>query len=85
MLDGYFRGQANGEGAHYRAIFQPTAKLYWISGGKYAERTSDAFIAGARGRPADDEARRNRRQIRAFAEPLEMSRRYASRVRAQLG
>jgi hypothetical protein len=61
VLDAYFRGQATGDGSHFRPIFQPTANLYWIREGKYAERPSAEWMAGYTGKPADDEAQRRRR------------------------
>jgi hypothetical protein len=61
VLEGYFRGQATGDGSHMRPIFQPSANLYWIREGKYAERPSPEWIAGFTGKPAADEAERTRR------------------------
>jgi len=60
-LEGYFRGQATGDGSHFKPIFQPTANLYWIREGKYAERPSAEWMAGYPGKPAADEAQRRRR------------------------
>ena len=61
VLETYFRGQATGDASHMRAIFQPTANLYWIREGKYAERPSAEWMAGSTGKPAADEAERRRR------------------------
>ena len=61
VLDAYFRGQATGEASHFRPIFQPSANLYWIREGKYAERPSAEWMASYTGKPAADEAERKRR------------------------
>jgi hypothetical protein len=61
VLETYFRGQATGDGSHFRPIFQPSANLYWIRDGKYAERPSAEWIASYTGKPAADEAERKRR------------------------
>ena len=61
VLESYFRGQATGDGSHMRPIFQPTANLYWIREGKYAERPSAEWMASYTGKPAADEAERKRR------------------------
>jgi hypothetical protein len=61
VVDGYFRGQATGDATHFRAIFQPSANLYWIRDGKYAERPSAEWMAGYDGKPPADEAQRRRR------------------------
>jgi hypothetical protein len=60
VLNEYFAGHATGDGAHYKKIFHPNSKLYFIRDGKYSERTSAEYIAGASGRPAADEAKRKR-------------------------
>jgi len=61
VLETYFRGQATGDGSHMRPIFQPSANLYWIREGKYAERPSAEWMASYTGKPAADEAERKRR------------------------
>ena len=61
VLETYFRGQATGDGSHFRPIFQPSANLYWIREGKYSERPSAEWIASYTGKPAADEAERKRR------------------------
>ena len=61
VLEGYFRGQATGDGSHMRPIFQPSANLYWVREGKYTERPSAEWIASYTGKPAPDEAQRTRR------------------------
>jgi hypothetical protein len=60
VLNEYFAGHATGDGSHFAKIFHPNMKLYWVKDGTYAERTRDEYIAGASGKPADDEAKRRR-------------------------
>ncbi|MFW6084758.1 MAG: nuclear transport factor 2 family protein [Gemmatimonadota bacterium] len=60
-LQHYLRGGATGDGNHYRKVFHPEARLFWILGGDLATRTSEEYIARARGTPAEDEGRRSRR------------------------
>jgi len=62
-LEHYLQGHATGDGAHFQAAFHPIANLYWAAGDTLAQRTSAAYIAGAPGRPAADEARRTRRIV----------------------
>jgi len=59
-VDHYLQGHATGEAAHFRAAFHPVANLYWVAGDTLAQRTGEAYIAGARGTPPPDEARRRR-------------------------
>ncbi len=60
-IENYFRGHATGVGAHFRLVFHPESKLFWIRDGQLAQRTSEEYIAAARGTPAPDEAQRKRR------------------------
>ena len=60
-IEHYFRGHATGDGAHFRRVFHPDSKLFFIRDGQLAQRTSEEFIAGSKGTPAPDEARRKRR------------------------
>ena len=60
-IEHYFRGHATGQGEHFRKVFHPESKLFWIREGKFAQRTSEEYIAGASGKPAPDEAQRKRR------------------------
>ncbi len=60
-IDHYFQGHATGQGDHFRKVFHPESKLFWIRDGKFNTRTSEEYIARASGKPADDEARRKRR------------------------
>jgi hypothetical protein len=59
-IEHYFQGHATGDGAHFRKVFHPESKLVFIRDGKYASRTSEEYIAGAPGKPAEDEAQRKR-------------------------
>jgi len=59
-IENYFRGHATGDGAHFRKVFHPEAKLFWIKDGAFAQKTSEEFIAGSKGSPAADEAQRKR-------------------------
>jgi Putative lumazine-binding len=62
-LEHYLQGHATGDGAHFQAAFHPVANLYWVAGDTLAQRTGAAYIAGAPGRPAPDEAQRRRRIV----------------------
>ena len=57
----YLKGHATGDPEEFRKAFHPDAKLFWIKDGALATRTSAEYIAGAKGKPADDEAQRKRR------------------------
>ena len=57
----YLQGHATGDGAHHEMVFHPESKLFWIRDGQLNQRTSAEYIAGAPGKPADDEAERERR------------------------
>lgn len=59
-IEYYFQGHATGNGEHFKKVFHPSSKLFWIRDGKFAERTSEDYIAGAPGKPAADEAARKR-------------------------
>ena len=59
-IEHYFQGHATGDGAHFRKVFHPESKLFFIRDGKFAQRTSEEYIAGAPGKPAEDEAQRKR-------------------------
>jgi hypothetical protein len=60
-IEHYLLGHATGDGAHFRQVFHPQSRLFWIRDGQLATRTSDEYIAGASGKPADDESQRKRR------------------------
>ena len=57
----YLDGHATGDGAHHRLVFHPESRLFWVRSGELATRTSEEYIAGATGRPAEDESERRRR------------------------
>ncbi|HLL16547.1 MAG TPA: nuclear transport factor 2 family protein [Pyrinomonadaceae bacterium] len=59
-IEHYFRGHATGDGRHFQKVFHPEAKLFWMRDGKFAQRTSAEYIAGASGKPAPDERERKR-------------------------
>jgi hypothetical protein len=60
-IEHYFRGHATGDGEHFKKVFHPESKLFWIRNGEFAQRTSADYIAGSSGKPAADEAQRKRR------------------------
>jgi len=57
----YFQGHATGDGSYYRRAFHSDARLFWVKEGAVAQKSGADFIAGAPGKPADDEAKRVRR------------------------
>lgn len=59
-VEHYFRGHATGDGEHFKKVFHPESKLFWIRDGKFAQRTSGEYIMGATGKPPADEAQRKR-------------------------
>lgn len=59
-LQHYLDGHATGEASHFEIAFHDVADLYWIADGELQTRTSAAYIDGAPGRPAEDEAERRR-------------------------
>lgn len=59
-LEHYLLGHATGDGAHHAMVFHDVANLYWIREGELATRTSAEYIAGAPGKPAEDESERHR-------------------------
>ena len=60
-LEHYLQGHATGSAAEFALAFQDSANLYFIREGRMQIRTSKDYIAGAPGKPADDEAKRKRR------------------------
>ena len=60
-IEHYLLGHATGQGTHFQQVFHPESKLFWVRDGQLATRTSAEYIAGASGKPADDEAQRKRR------------------------
>jgi len=59
-LEAYLQGHATGDGAHMRQAFLPTAHIEGIRDGKFLSWTADEYIAGFKGQPPADEARRKR-------------------------
>lgn len=62
-LEAYLRGHATGDKDAFRRAFWPEARLWWVRDGQLATRTSEEYINGGSGRPAADEAQRNRRIV----------------------
>lgn len=60
-IEHYFQGHATGDGEHFKKVFHPDSKLFWVRDGKLHQRTSADYIAGAGGKPPADEAQRKRR------------------------
>ncbi len=59
-LQAYLQGHASGDGAYMRQAFLPTAHIEGIRDGKFLSWTTDEYIAGFKGKPAEDEAKRKR-------------------------
>ena len=59
-IEHYFQGHATGQGEHFRKVFHPDAKLFFIRDGKLTQWTSEEYISRAPGKPAADEAKRKR-------------------------
>jgi hypothetical protein len=62
-LELYIKGHATGNGDFWRQAFHPNARIEGIREGKLVSRTREEFAAGAAGKPADDEAQRQRRIV----------------------
>jgi hypothetical protein len=56
----YFQGHATGQGEHFRKVFHPDSKLFFIRDGKVTQWTAEEYISRAPGKPPEDEARRKR-------------------------
>lgn len=59
-IEHYFQGHATGDGSHYRKVFHPDSKLFFMREGKFTSWTSEEYIGRASGKPAADEAQRKR-------------------------
>jgi len=59
-LQHYLDGHATGQGEHFAAAMHPVLQMLWIRGDSLNRRTRDQYVAGASGRPAEDEAQRRR-------------------------
>jgi hypothetical protein len=62
-LELYIKGHATGNGDYWRQAFHANARIEGVRDGKLVSRTREEFAAGAPGKPADDEARRQRRIV----------------------
>ena len=60
-IEHYFQGHATGQGEHFRKVFHPDAKLFFMRDGKLTQWTSEEYISRAAGKPAPDEAQRKRK------------------------
>jgi len=57
----YLKGHATGDGAHHAlAMKEDVGSMYFVNDGALQSRTFEAYIAGALGRPAENEAERAR-------------------------
>jgi hypothetical protein len=56
----YLRGHATGLGSEHEQAFNEVANLFWMNEGALNTRTSAAYIAGAPGKPANNESERIR-------------------------
>ena len=59
-LEAYIKGHATGDAAYMRQAFLQTAHIEGIRDGKFLSWTADEYIAGFKGKPAEDEAKRKR-------------------------
>jgi hypothetical protein len=59
-LENYIKGQATGDGEYIKKAFHTEGNLIFIREGKYTTRSFAEYIAGMSGKPAADEAKRNR-------------------------
>lgn len=59
-LEAYLQGHATGDASYMRQAFLPTAHIEGIRDGKFLSWTADEYIAGFKGTPPADEARRKR-------------------------
>jgi hypothetical protein len=59
-IDKYLRSHATGNGAHVDSVFHPVLQMLWVNADTLARRTAAEYVAGFRGTPPADEARRRR-------------------------
>lgn len=60
-VEHYLKGHATGDPKEFSAAFHEQARLFWVDPqGNLMTRTSAEYIAGAKGSPAPDEAKRKR-------------------------
>lgn len=60
-LEHYLQGHATGLGAEFAQGMHPQGTMYFVRDGALVTRSFPDYIAGAPGKPAEDEARRRRR------------------------
>jgi hypothetical protein len=60
-LENYIKGHATGDGEYMKKAFHTEGNLIFIRDGKYTTRSFADYIAGFTGKPAADEAQRQRR------------------------
>ena len=59
-LEAYLQGHATGDGSFMRQAFLSSAHIEGIRDGKFLSWTAGEYIAGFKGKPAEDEAKRKR-------------------------
>lgn len=59
-LGHYLKGQATGDGEHYRRVFHPEAQLFAVRDGKFWQLSSAEYAERAPGAAAKDEDQRRR-------------------------
>ncbi|MGH7585773.1 MAG: nuclear transport factor 2 family protein [Gemmatimonadales bacterium] len=62
-VEHYLQGHATGDGRHFQIVFHPVSMLFFTDNGQFRSRTGVEYVAGAPGKPADDEAQRKRRIV----------------------
>jgi hypothetical protein len=60
-IEKYFLGHSTGVGDHFRKAFHQDAKLFFIRDGQVTQWTLEEYAGRASGKPAPDEASRQRR------------------------
>jgi hypothetical protein len=59
----YLEGHATGKVEPFRQAFHPEMKMFLNRKGEFIQRTAAEYMAGVKGQPAPDEARRKRRIV----------------------
>jgi hypothetical protein len=57
----YLLAHATGSGEHIRNVFHPELRMFFVREGQITSRAAPDYIAGFSGKPAADEAQRQRR------------------------
>lgn len=60
VIEQYFKGHATGQAEEMRKPFLPTAHIEGLRNGVFTSWSVDQYVAGFRGQPAADEAKRKR-------------------------